>query len=394
MRQLTAAAAIAAIAAIGILVAACGGNDQSGPASSTGTTTTTTTTSTPPPVAQGALPNLLLSPAEVDSALGMTGTTSKTKSDKLSDDGVNQQWPQGWKFPAECLYTLNPGQTPMYANSGYTGVSGDDDSAPLPPGSNTSDPEVTQFVVSFPSAKEANAFFTTSSQQWPACANRQFTAPGDADTPEMAFTVGQVSNANSTLNTTITAKMTKNGNSLTIACQRALTVRNNVVIDVSGCRDNPGDLAVNVVNQIAGKVDSTNINSLATSLSKGYGLNNCQPAAAAQLTGLVLAELDCGQSPDSSGPASAIYRLLPHADALASDFKNMIQDMSLTACSPDTGQSPGTWHQGQTSGQMACGTQKNAATLIWTTDGKNVLGLIRSSNTDVNSLHQWWLANG
>jgi hypothetical protein len=87
---------------------------------------------------------------------------------------------------------------------------------------------------------------------------------------------------------------------------------------------------------------------------------------------------------------------LPHADALASDFKNMIQDMSLTTCGQDSGGTPGTWgwHQGQAAGQAACGTQNNAATLTWITDGKNVLGSIRSSNTDVNSLYQWWLANG
>jgi hypothetical protein len=393
MRQLT---AVPAIVAIGVLVAACGGNDQSGTASSTATKTTTTTTTTPPrpPVAQAALPNLLLSPAEVDGALGMTGTTSKKKSDKLSDDAATQQWPQGWKFPAECLYALDPGQTSVYANSGYTAVTGEAVSAPLPPGSDDPDPEVDQVVVSFPSAKEAGAFFTTSSQQWSACTNRQITAPGDADNPEIAFKIGQVSNANSTLTNTVDVNMTKNGKSLTMACQRALIARDNVVIDVSGCRKDPGDLAVKVVNQIAGKVDSANVNLLATSLSKGYGLNNCQPVAADKLTGLVLAELECGQSPDPSGPASAIYRLLPHADALASDFKNMIQDMSMTPCSPDSTQSPGTWQQGQAGGQRACGTQKDVATIIWTTDGKNVLAAVRSSNTDMNALHQWWLSNG
>jgi PknH-like extracellular domain len=394
MRQLTVSLAVAAV---GLLVAACGGNDQSSPASSTTTkTTTTTTTPTQPPVAQAALPNILLSLAEVDGALGTTGTTSLEKSDKLSEHNANQQSRGGWKPPAECLYALDPGQTPVYANSGYVAVSGDDDFAPLPPGSNDANPEVTQFVVSFPSAKEANAFFTTSSQQWPACANRQFTAPaGDADTPEVAFTTGQVSNANSTLTSTINANMTLKGKTLTNACQRALTVRSNVVIDVSGCGKDPGGLAVKVVNQIAGKVDSANANLLAGSLSKGYGLNNCQPVAAAQLTGFVLAELDCGQSPDPAGPASAIYRLLPHADALAADFKNMIQDMSLTTCGQDSG-TPGTWgwHQGQGAGQAACGTQKDVATLTWTTDGKNVLASIRSSNTDANALYQWWLANG
>jgi PknH-like extracellular domain len=394
MRQLTVSLAIAAV---GLLVAACGGDNPSSPASSTTTkTTTTTTTTTPPqpPVAPAALPNVLLSPAEVDGALGITGTTSQKKSDKLSDENANQQFPQGWKFPAECFYALDPGQTPVYANSGYVAVSGDNDSAPPPPGSDDPNPQVNQFVVSFPSAKEASAFFTTSSQQWPACANRQFTAPGDADNPEVAFTIGQVSNADSILTTTISANMTLRGKSLTNNCQRALTARNNLVIDVGSCGKDPGGLAVKVVNQIAGKLDSANTNLLAGSLSKGYGLNNCQPVAAAQLTGFVLAELDCGQSPDPAGPASASYRLLPHADALAAEFKNMIQGMALTACGPNTGDSPGKWQQGQNSGQTACGTQKDVATMVWTTDGKNVLGSIRASNTDLNALHDWWLANG
>ncbi|MHA7652887.1 serine/threonine protein kinase [Mycobacterium sp. ML4] len=182
--------------------------------------------------------------------------------------------------------------------------------------------------------------------------------------------------------------MTKNGKSLTIACGRALTARDNVVIDTSGCRRDPGDLAVKVANQIAGKVDSANTNLLATSLSKGYGLNNCQPTAMDKLTGLALAEFVCGLSPDPSGPVSAIYRLLPDTDGLGSDFKSITQDMIMTPCSPEAAQSPGTWQQGQTGGQRACGTQKNVATITWTTDGKNVLGSIRSSNSDTSALHQ------
>ena len=71
------------------------------------------------------------------------------------------------------------------------------------------------------------------------------------------FKVGAVSNANGILIATINGNMVKPGApSLDMGtCQRALTIRNNVVIDVSGCRKDPGDLGVNVLNQIAGKVD-------------------------------------------------------------------------------------------------------------------------------------------
>lgn len=142
-----------------------------------------------------------------------------------------------------------------------------------------------------------------------------------------------------------------------------------------------------------GTGSSADINTLAGSLSKGYGLNNCQPA---QLSGPVLAELDCGQNPDSSGPAAGVYQLFNNGSDLAAAFTSGISGVSLSACG-DNGQSPGTWHQGSsgaTAGQVACGTYKNAAVITWTTDAKNVLSHIRASNTDVNALYQWWRTNG
>jgi hypothetical protein len=400
MRQLRGAAAIAAI---GMLVAACGGNDQKSPASSTKTTTTTTTTTSPPPaLGQAALTNLLLTPAEIDGVLGLTGTMSAGTADKLYGDDL-LSLPGGWKWPDECVSAAGPGQASVYANSGYTAVSGDIDAAIAPGESNEKPPTVNQMVVLFPSANQANAFFTASSQRWPACANRQFsfpgaTTPGGPDLPAMDFQVGPVSNANATLTTTMTSTTHAPGADQIKTCQRALTVRNNVAIDVYGCRNNLGDMAVKVVNQVAGKVDnqgkvdSANINTLAGSLAKGYSLSNCQPAAADKLTFLSLAEIDCGQNADPSGPASAVYRLLGHGEALAAEFKAFIKDVSQTPC-VDGGQTPMTWQQGQTTGQEACGTQNDVATITWTTDGKNVLASIRSSNTDVNALRQWWLAN-
>jgi len=137
---------------------------------------------------------------------------------------------------------------------------------------------------------------------------------------------------------------------------------------------------------------AADIKTLAGSLAKGYSLSNCQPAALDKMTYLTLAELDCGQNADPSGPASAVYRLYGYGEALNAEFKFFIKDISQTSC-VDGGPTPMTWTQGQTSGQEACGTQNGVATIAWTTDGKNVLASIRSSNTDVNALRQWWLAN-
>lgn len=137
---------------------------------------------------------------------------------------------------------------------------------------------------------------------------------------------------------------------------------------------------------------ATDMNTLAASLSKGYGLNNCKPQELTE-TG-ELAELLCGQNPDSGGPASAVYALFSNSTNLGSAFSSTIKELSLAACG-DAGQSPGTWKQdGQTGGQIACGTYKNSAMLTWTTDAKNVLGHLTASNADVNALYQWWRTNG
>lgn len=138
---------------------------------------------------------------------------------------------------------------------------------------------------------------------------------------------------------------------------------------------------------------SSDINTLAASLSKGYGLNNC---TAQNITTGELASLTCGQSPDPSGPVQAKYILFNNGENLVGSFKASIKDDVLGTCG-DSGQSPTSWHQGSNSGnagQVACGTYQNAAEIIWTSDAKNILSYIRGSNTDAAALYQWWRANG
>lgn len=139
--------------------------------------------------------------------------------------------------------------------------------------------------------------------------------------------------------------------------------------------------------------NAADVTTLAASLSKGYGLDNC---TAQRLDAGELAALGCGQNPDAGGPVQAKYILFGNSDNLAASFKAHTKDDALTACG-DSGQSPTTWHQGSdnaNSGSLACGTYQNAAEIIWTTDSKKVLGLVRGPNTDVQGLYQWWRANG
>ena len=203
MRRLIAGVAVAAVA---VSIAACGGSKGSGPASSTTAPRprTSSSSSSKPPIAQAALSNLLLTPAEVDGLLGVTGSASKEKIDKLQDDSTNTPGPPGWKFPDECVYAKGPAAAPVYAGSGNTAVSGDMDTTSL---NNDQDLMLGQVVVLFPSAKEANDFFRTSAQRWPACADRQIAEPASPDGTQTTYKIGPFSNANGILSVTQTTTM-------------------------------------------------------------------------------------------------------------------------------------------------------------------------------------------
>src|SRR6185437_9967589 len=194
MRQLT---TVFAVAAIGILVAGCGGGRGGGSASSS--TGKTTPSSSKAPVAQSALPGLMLPPADIDAAMGVTGAKTMDTADTLTEDKSASMFSPNYKLPGECLYATGAGLAPIYAGSGNTGVHRERDVVSLPADANDRDPEVNQVVVLFPSAKEANASFESSAKGWSSCADRQDTAPGDANNFEIHWAVGPVSNNNKML---------------------------------------------------------------------------------------------------------------------------------------------------------------------------------------------------
>jgi len=190
----------------------------------------------PPPVAAHVLDGLLLSPAEINTAMGTTGILVKGTDTHMSDDSA--------LIPDKaCQFNLSV-QISVYDDSGWIAVRRQYLS--------DSSHNVSQAVVSFPSANDAARFFTASAQRWPACSMRQFRyiAPGQ---PDNLWTVGPIAITNGTLSTTDTLE---GGNGF--ACQRALNVSNNVAIDVAVCAVNPAHAAVfNIADQIAAKVPTT-----------------------------------------------------------------------------------------------------------------------------------------
>jgi serine/threonine kinase PknH len=204
-----------------------------------------TATSAPiAPVAEAALQGLLLSPDQIDTTMGTTGTTVTETTTAMEDnsDHVADQ---------ACRPLAGNVIAPVYAGSGWKSFR---ENVIREPGDKWTH-GVDQGVVLFSSAQEADAFFTASAQQWPACANRQFSTTV-AGKPDQLWTVGPVSNTSGTLSASTTRNVSPGW--AWESCQRALTVANNVVIDVDACNlnpsDAPSDAAVSTVHQIAAKV--------------------------------------------------------------------------------------------------------------------------------------------
>jgi PknH-like extracellular domain len=244
MRQLQAAVAIAAT---GLLIAACGGGDKnSGPTSSS----STSTTATRPPVAQPALDGLLLTADEVNAAMGTTGLTLLPQNGSAMQDDYDKKW------PPECFFASSSAENPAYAGSGFTAVRLQVAATTSPPTDQSAPPSATTGLVVFPSPKEASAFSSSSAQRWAACADRQWTVPPDGpNDPEQRFQTTPLTNANGVLSLTLTGTAAGPGINSAMTCQRALTVRNNVAIDITTCGKDPGTTAVTIANQIGAKVD-------------------------------------------------------------------------------------------------------------------------------------------
>jgi hypothetical protein len=224
MRQ---ASAPLAVAVICVLVAGCGstiGNAES---------TTTTRSMIPRPLVERELAGLLLSPEQVNAAMGAAGMTVTNNQASMSDNSATMA-------PQECLAIDGAAEAGVYANSGFWA----ERDQSLNDGDHFTR-YLKQAVVLFPLVEKAGAFFDASAQQWPAC--HQYTHTQS----ESQWSVGQISNANGTLSTTATQQ---NAGAPGWGCGRALALRNNVIIDINTCSANPADSALKIAEQIAANV--------------------------------------------------------------------------------------------------------------------------------------------
>jgi hypothetical protein len=224
MRQPTATLAVAVTC---VLIAGCSSTKGSVEA------TTSTRSMIPRPLVERELAGLLLSPEQVNAAMGATGMAVTDTQTSMSDNSVTMA-------PRECLAIDGAAEAPVYANSGFWA----ERDQSLNDGDHFTR-YLKQAVVLFPLVEKAGAFFDASAQQWPAC--HQYTHTQS----DSQWSVGQISNTNGTLSTTATQQ---NASAPGWGCGRALALRNNVIIDINTCSANPADSALKIADQIAANV--------------------------------------------------------------------------------------------------------------------------------------------
>lgn len=241
---MTAGAAVVATAVCaGLVINFASSSDR--PADVTiGAAPTSSTTSTSPSPSSApeatmplsALPGVLLDVGTLNSMLGATNLAPRadvSENDTKAFTGGDNDHP-------ECGGVHNAALQRELDNSGYVAVRIQA----------VSDPHLTENIVDdgaiyYSTAKAANDFVAKQAQAWAKC-NGVTLHPDPADGIWMVGTVANRGGMVSVISTQEGAEGWQ--------CQRALTARNNVVIDVNSCGFNRTDQAIAIATRMADRV--------------------------------------------------------------------------------------------------------------------------------------------
>src|SRR6476646_9452122 len=167
MRQPTAAIAVAVLC---VLIAGCGAKGNAAEPM------TTVPSMIPRPLVERELAGLLLSPEQVNVAMGSAGMTVTNSQTAMSDNSATMA-------PQECLALDGAAEAPVYANSGYWA----ERDQSLNDGDNFTH-YLKQAVVLFTTIEKAAECVGVSAERWQACHEYTHTQSGSQ------WTVGQIRN--------------------------------------------------------------------------------------------------------------------------------------------------------------------------------------------------------
>jgi hypothetical protein len=193
----------------------------------------TISTMIPRPLVERELAGLLLTVEQVNAAMGSTAMAVTGTETTMADNSTTMA-------PPECLAVDGAAEAVVYADSGF--------SAELDQSLNDGDQfthYLKQAVVLYPLVDKAAAFLDHSAQQWRMC--QQYTHIQS----NTQWSVGPIVYAGGALSTTVTEQ---DAAAPGWGCGRAMSLKNNVVIDINTCSAAPGDSALKIANQIAKNV--------------------------------------------------------------------------------------------------------------------------------------------
>jgi hypothetical protein len=187
----------------------------------------------PRPLVERELTGLLLTVDQVNEGMGTTGMAVTGQQAAMSDNSATMA-------PPECLAIDGAAEAPVYADSGFWA----ERDQSLNNGDNFTH-YLKQALVLFPTVEKAGEFFNASAERWLACHEYTHTQS------ETTWTVGQISDVGGTLSVIASQQ---DAAAPGWGCGRALTHRNNIIVDVNTCSADPADSAVRIANQLADNV--------------------------------------------------------------------------------------------------------------------------------------------
>ncbi|WP_156688823.1 sensor domain-containing protein [Mycobacterium sp. Marseille-P9652] len=204
-----------------------------------------TSAATPPSVVPiDALPGLLLDPAVVNGIEGTTAMVVRPDPNAGSGSGFAD-------LPSnrpECKGVQHPAMVSALQGSGWIAAQTQVLSEPNDDWKHL----VSNAVVDFPSAQLATDYAARQAEAWGRCAGKPLTTNAAGEGP-VTWSVGPTSDRNGVVSVVLTQE-----GAVGWGCQRALTARNNIVVDARSCGFNRTDQAVTVATKIAERVHAPN----------------------------------------------------------------------------------------------------------------------------------------
>jgi len=194
-----------------------------------------------PSVAPADLQSLLLSDPEMGEAVGQPGLVSHDPYDEIPP-------PKGESYnDPSCIGAVYNTMYTAYEGIDYTGVAG---TKVGEPGDKWGTTDTDQGVVSFRDADAASRYVTRTLIDWDRCADKRVSGKSGPDDAVVTWTIGFP-----TVTDDIPTLLISPEGGDRFVCERAVTSRSNVVIDVYVCAKNAQpEQAVAVVRSIADKM--------------------------------------------------------------------------------------------------------------------------------------------